>query len=538
MVKCGLWLSVLALTGAVLAAEAPGGAGEDPIMGAIDEGKVYRKVDGYPITGRQIADVLIEEKWKSELEIYCQRIVTRDEAARQGIVVAEKDIDAELNKQAQMMAAQAGQDPKHYTLDEMARALGMPLNFLRENMRDTLALFQLLVKEGKLKADANLLEPQVRQALVDRLDVLQRQRNVVMDPDRLAEGEAARIGGVGHGRDRVRAFVQERLGALQRSEIVGVLDKLALHYIAERALKAAQKTKALEDAARAAGFANQKAYAEGAPDTAQKEKYEASLKAFESSAAREALTREDRIFHFSYRARAIEAEQDVPSGQQVLKQQLQSQGMTEEQFIKDRTFTIDAMFTALARSGVRMADIRAEWDAQKARYQRREQKLAHIFIRVRDPQGQPYAPNWQVPNNPQLNEYVAKIREERFAKARQLIEALQGPAQASFEATAKASSEDDRSKANGGLIGRVGPNTVVPESNVDRSLYAAAKDLKPGEISGPVRSDYGWHILRCLENQETSFEEAQERVYLELLKRKRHELFEALTRKAEQKDFF
>ncbi|MBI3828600.1 MAG: peptidylprolyl isomerase [Planctomycetes bacterium] len=518
--------------------EGPGGD-NDPLLGAIDEGKIYRKVDGHPITGKEVADVLIEKNWKTELEAYRDHVIAREESERAGIVVTDREIDDELTRQAQLIAAQVGQDPKNFNVEQMAKTLGTPLNFLRETMRDTMGIFKGLVQDAKIKAEEHLNDPKVKELMTEKLEKLTKQRSVVVDPARLSEGEAIRIGGVGHGKDRVRAYMKERLGALHRSEIVEVLDKITLQYVAARALTEVRKRKLQDEAARVAGFKDQADYEAAKPSSEQAAKYQAFIKEKESAdEGKEIITREDRIFHLSYRARIIEAEQDVPSGQQVLRQQLQNQGVTEEQFINERAFTIDAIYTALARALIGMKEIRAEWDASKDKYKRREQKLAHVFVRVRDPQGQPYGPGWEVPNNPKLNEFVAKVREERFAKGKLQIDALAGPAKADFEAVAKASSDDEKSKDKGGLIGRVGAHTVLPELSVDQHIFEAAKDLKPGEVSGPVRSDYGWHLIKCLDDQETTFEEAQERIYLELLKRKRHELFDGIMKKVEQKDFF
>lgn len=526
-----------AWAGCARAEEAP--ADDDPIVGAIDEGKTYRKVDGHPITGREVIDVLIDERWQTELAAYRDQVLATDEMERAGVEVTDADIDAELERQARFLAGQAGLDPKDFTVEAMAKRLGVPLNFLRTAMRSTLGLFKVLVKESKVKAEDKLTDPKVKQLMAERLDALAKQRTVIADPAQLAEGEAIKIGHVGHARERVRAFVKERLGVLRRSEIMQVLDKLTLIYISERALLDIRKRKTLDEAAAAAGFASQTAYEAGKPSAEQATKYNEFLKARDSAeAGKEVLSRADRIFHLSLRVRSIEAENDVPNGQMVLRQQLEQQGMTEEQFINDRAFTIDATITAIARTAIGMKDIQAEYDANKDKYKRKEQKLAHIFIRVRDPQGQPYGPNWQVPNNPRMNEYVAKVRDEQFAKAKPRIESLIGPAKTDFAAVAKASSEDDKSKEHGGEIGRVGQRTVLPELSVDEHIYEAARDLKPGEVSAPARSDYGWHLIRCLNNQDTTFEEAQERVYLELLKRKRHEVLDSLTKKIEQKDLF
>lgn len=60
----------------------------------------------------------------------------------------------------------------------------------------------------------------------------------------------------------------------------------------------------------------------------------------------------------------------------------------------------------------------------------------------------------------------------------------------SMEALAKRWSDDKNSAANGGHIGMVSINDLVP------SYSAAAAALKPGEISHVVKSPFGYHIIR------------------------------------------
>lgn len=63
-----------------------------------------------------------------------------------------------------------------------------------------------------------------------------------------------------------------------------------------------------------------------------------------------------------------------------------------------------------------------------------------------------------------------------------------------FAQLARANSEDT-SAAKGGDLGWISPGDTVPE--FERAMDA----LKPGEISEPVRSPFGWHLIQVLERR-------------------------------------
>lgn len=61
-----------------------------------------------------------------------------------------------------------------------------------------------------------------------------------------------------------------------------------------------------------------------------------------------------------------------------------------------------------------------------------------------------------------------------------------------FAKLARASSDDRISAANGGDLGWVSPGKLVPE------FQQQMDQLKPGEISKPFRSRYGWHLVQVM----------------------------------------
>lgn len=67
----------------------------------------------------------------------------------------------------------------------------------------------------------------------------------------------------------------------------------------------------------------------------------------------------------------------------------------------------------------------------------------------------------------------------------------------SFAAVAKAVSTDTGSKDNGGDLGTV----PYLNSGLDADFMAAATSLKEGTISGPVKTQYGYHIIECIKKE-------------------------------------
>lgn len=76
---------------------------------------------------------------------------------------------------------------------------------------------------------------------------------------------------------------------------------------------------------------------------------------------------------------------------------------------------------------------------------------------------------------------------------------------ADFTALARAHSED-ASATKGGDLGWLSPGDTVPE--FDRAMNA----LKPGEISGPVQTPFGWHLIQVLERRNEDMSKERQRL--------------------------
>ena len=78
--------------------------------------------------------------------------------------------------------------------------------------------------------------------------------------------------------------------------------------------------------------------------------------------------------------------------------------------------------------------------------------------------------------------------------------------QASFEQMAKQHSQD-ASAAQGGDLGWASPGQFVPE------FEEVMNELKPGQISDPVVTRFGVHLIQLIERRELPLTQAQEREY-------------------------
>lgn len=101
-----------------------------------------------------------------------------------------------------------------------------------------------------------------------------------------------------------------------------------------------------------------------------------------------------------------------------------------------------------------------------------------------------------------------------------------------FAALAKAHS-DDLSASRGGELNWLNPGDTVPE--FERAMDA----LKPGEVSAPVQSPFGWHLIQVLERRDQDV--TQERQRLEarraIRERKSEEAFEDWVRQARDRAY-
>ena len=92
----------------------------------------------------------------------------------------------------------------------------------------------------------------------------------------------------------------------------------------------------------------------------------------------------------------------------------------------------------------------------------------------------------------QTNELVSS--EEALERLQQLKQRIDNGED--FSQIASAHSDDKGSAADGGSLGWVNPGTMV------REFEDAMNKLQPGEVSTPIRTQFGWHLLRVEDRRE------------------------------------
>jgi peptidyl-prolyl cis-trans isomerase SurA len=78
---------------------------------------------------------------------------------------------------------------------------------------------------------------------------------------------------------------------------------------------------------------------------------------------------------------------------------------------------------------------------------------------------------------------------------------------ASFATLATKYSEDPNANMNKGYLGWISPGQVPPEVDV------ALSRLKPGELSEPFQTEFGWHVVQLLNRRQTEVTGAQQKEY-------------------------
>jgi len=175
----------------------------------------------------------------------------------------------------------------------------------------------------------------------------------------------------------------------------------------------------------------------------------------------------------------LQLRQDKHMSDAEFRAQLQASGMTEDELRKRARLDLEkAMMIeqeVRAKIDVPDADIKAYYDAHKEDFTitKERLRLAQILIAL--------------PANAPPTQVTAAQKKAEMIRAR----AAKGD---DFGDLARVYSDDD-SKSNGGELGWFAPGDINDE------ILAGVKPLKPGEISAPVRTSHGIHIVKLEEHE-------------------------------------
>ena len=165
------------------------------------------------------------------------------------------------------------------------------------------------------------------------------------------------------------------------------------------------------------------------------------------------------------------------------------------------------------------ADVRKYFEAHKAEFE--QVHARHILIRV---QGSPS------PVRPGQKDLTDA---EALAKAQDLRKRIQ--AGEDFAQLAKRESDDTGSGANGGDLGSFRRGQMVP------TFEQAAFAMQPGDLSDPVKSQFGYHLIKVEATESKSFEEVRPELERRMRPEQAQKTLEELQKKSQvvlDPDFF
>ncbi|GAB6195654.1 SurA N-terminal domain-containing protein [Lysobacter xanthus] len=170
---------------------------------------------------------------------------------------------------------------------------------------------------------------------------------------------------------------------------------------------------------------------------------------------------------------------------------------------------VDIDAATLPAPAVDEAALRERYEQEKTRFVAAEQRqAAHILISV--PAGATPA-----------------VEKAAQAKAAALAAQAKAPG-ADFAALARANSDDTGSKAAGGDLGLVSKGALAPP--FEKALFS----MQPGQVSDPVRTEFGWHVIQLRQVQagrQEAFEQVRPALEKEVLESGRERQFNEITSK-------
>jgi parvulin-like peptidyl-prolyl isomerase len=178
----------------------------------------------------------------------------------------------------------------------------------------------------------------------------------------------------------------------------------------------------------------------------------------------------------------------------LLAAEARKRGLDQDKTTQNRiAFTIDNMLAGavykelLDKTPISDADMHKYYDEHKSEWE--QSQARHILVRFKG------SPAPLRPGQAELSD------EEALAKTQDLRKKI--VAGEDFAAIAKAESDDTGSGANGGELGSFKRGAMVP------AFDQAAFSLPVGQISEPIKTQFGYHIIKVDKREVKTFEEAK-----------------------------
>lgn len=218
-----------------------------------------------------------------------------------------------------------------------------------------------------------------------------------------------------------------------------------------------------------------------------------------------------------------------PFGQQALMMYATEQGrkLILDDVITMRLYALDAEANGLDKTPEFIADLESAKRAMLAQAAMRKEIAG---LTVSDEEAKKF-----YDENPVLFTQPEKIHASHILVSgdTQLAKVQEELKVKSFDVVAKEYSQDPGSAANGGDLGEFQKGMMVPE------FEKAAFELKNiGDVSAPVKTQYGWHIIRLegrTPESKISFEQIKARIIQELKERKNQETLQNKAKELEEK---
>ena len=165
---------------------------------------------------------------------------------------------------------------------------------------------------------------------------------------------------------------------------------------------------------------------------------------------------------------------DDSLGKKAVDDQLKAHDLTRADLsdLAHRILLFGAVQTAVAADATSEADLRKQYEDDIASYT--TVQVDHILVKTKA----------------EADDVYAQVT-------------APGATEQDFLDLAKEVSIDPSAKQNSGSLGSAVASTYVPE------FAAAAIALEPGEISKPVKTQFGWHVIRMVKKDVQSFEDVK-----------------------------